>query len=244
MAILRTPNEPNVTFYKNKQSDHQFENNNEWVDEQTNLGLDSNTECRIDLESWQARYDYEAGLLSPVIQENNFNKIIELGSGPGALGQKIIDKTGVTDYTFVDQPGAAVIHKNRKFKGNFKVIDLMNNFDISNLDKDYDFLITNDFLEHIYNPSIVVQNCYKIIKPEGKMFVSVPNWRMGHTFIYRGLFDFDNFVYFMFTHGFNLIQLYDSPLKCPHYPKLSSESEMDDQLITSWNWYMLFDKIN
>jgi 2-polyprenyl-3-methyl-5-hydroxy-6-metoxy-1,4-benzoquinol methylase len=244
MGIFRTRNEPTVTFYQNKQSDHQFENNNEWVDEQANLGLDSNTECRIDIDSWQHRYEYENRILSPIIQANNFTKIIELGSGPGALGQKIIENTGVEDYTFIDQPGAAAIHKNRKFKGNFKVIDLMNSFDTSELDKDYDFLITNDFLEHIYNPSIVVQNCYKIIKPKGKMFVSVPNWRMGHTFIYRGLFDFDNFAYFMLTHGFDLIKIFDSPIKCQYSPKISSESEMDDRLITSWNWYMLFEKID
>lgn len=244
MAIYRTQKEPTVTFYKNEQSVHQFENNNEWVDEQANLGLDSSIECRIDIDSWKARYDYEANLLNPIILENKFTKIIELGSGPGALGQKIIEETGINNYTFIDQPGAAEIHKKRGFKGEFKVIDLMNNFDISGLDKDYDFLITNDFLEHIYNPSIVVQNCYKIIKPEGKMFVSVPNWRMGHTFIYRGLFDFDNFIYFMFTHGFNIVNLYNSPLQCPFSPKISSESEMDDVLVTSWNWYMLFDKIN
>jgi 2-polyprenyl-3-methyl-5-hydroxy-6-metoxy-1,4-benzoquinol methylase len=243
MGIYRTQNEPTVTFYQNRQSDHQFENNNEWVDEQSNLGLDSNTECRIDIDSWRFRYQFESQILSPVIQSNGFTKIIELGSGPGALGQKIIESTGVEDYTFIDQPGAAAIHKNRGFKGNFKVIDLMNDFDISSLDNDYDFLITNDFLEHIYNPSIVAQNCYKIIKPGGMMFVSVPNWRMGHTFIYRGLFDFDNFIYFMLTHGFVLTKSFESPLKCQYSPKLHSESEMDDRLITSWNWYMLFNKI-
>jgi hypothetical protein len=75
------------------------------------------------------------------------------------------------------------------------------------------------------------------------MFVSVPNWRMGHTFSYRGLFDYDNFVYFMYTHGFVFTGVAGSPLKCPHSPKQSSEETMDDELITSWNWYMLFDKI-
>jgi 2-polyprenyl-3-methyl-5-hydroxy-6-metoxy-1,4-benzoquinol methylase len=243
MAIFRTQDESTVTFYKNEQSVHQFENNNEWVNEQLNLGLDPNIECRIDIDSWQARYEYEAGILNPIIQENKFTKIIELGSGPGMLGQKIINATGINDYTFIDQSGAADIHKKRKFKGNFKVINLMNNFDISCLDKDYDFLITNDFLEHIYNPSIIVQNCYKIIKNGGKMFVSVPNWRMGHTFIYRGLFDYDNFIYFMYTHGFEITGIFESPLKCSYSPKETSESQMDDRLITSWNWYMLFNKM-
>jgi hypothetical protein len=66
---------------------------------------------------------------------------------------------------------------------------------------------------------------------------------MGHTFVYRGLFDYDNFIYFMYTHGFEISGIWDSPLKCSFSPKETSESEMDDRLITSWNWYMLFNKI-
>jgi 2-polyprenyl-3-methyl-5-hydroxy-6-metoxy-1,4-benzoquinol methylase len=239
MAIFRTKNEPTVTFYEGKQAAHLFENTKEWINEQQ-----SGVECRADLPSWQDRYVYEAGILSKVVEAEQYTKLIELGSGPGVLGQKIIERTGIEKYTFIDQPGAKDIFESRNYKGNFLVKDMMNDFDISDLDTDYDFLITNDFLEHIYNPSKVVQNCHKIIRPGGKMFVGVPNWRMGHTFIYRGLFDFDNFVYFMLTHGFNLVALYESPLRCPNNPKLSSESDMDDALISSWNWYMLFDKIN
>jgi len=241
MGIFRTQGEPNVTFYKNEQYKHQFGNSDEWKNEQTELGIEE--ECRVDMPSWQQRYEYEANILTPIITTNGFGKVIELGSGPGELGQKIISKVDGLDYTFIDQPGAKDIFDSRSYKGKFLVKDLMNDFDISDLDTNYDFLITNDFLEHIYNPSVVVQNCYNIVKDSGKMFVSVPNWRMGHTFIYRGLFDYDNFIYFMYTHGFEIAGLFDSPLKCQNTPKLSSESEMDDRLITSWNWYMLFNKI-
>lgn len=241
MAIFRTKDEPNVTFYKNEQYIHQFGNYDEWKNEKNELGIEE--ECRVDIPSWQYRYEYEANLLANIIKNNDFNTIIELGSGPGELGQKIQSKVNNLNYTFIDQPGAKDIFDDRKYLGKFLVKDLMNDFDISDLNVAYDFLITNDFLEHIYNPSIVVQNCYKIIKDGGKMFVSVPNWRMGHTFIYRGLFDYDNFIYFMYTHGFEIINIFESPLQCPNSPKLSSESEMDDRLITSWNWYMLFNKI-
>ena len=233
--IFRTQNEPNLSFYKNEQSNHHFEFENEWAGEDIS---------RIDEPSWQHRYDYECNILENIIKENHYKNIIELGSGPGELGQKVIKKhDNELNYTFIDRIGAQNAFNQRNYKGKFLVKDLMNDFDISGLDKEYDFLITNDFLEHIYNPSLVVQNCYKIIKNEGKIFVSVPNWRMGHTFVYRGLFDYDNFIYFMYVHGFNISGIWDSPLKCAHSPKETSESEMDDRLITSWNWYMLFDKI-
>jgi 2-polyprenyl-3-methyl-5-hydroxy-6-metoxy-1,4-benzoquinol methylase len=231
--IFRTNDEPTLSFYKNEQK-HHFDFEDEWAGEDIS---------RIDEPSWQYRYDYECNILSDIIKENNYKKIIELGSGPGELGQKILNNHNELNYTFIDRIGAKNAFNQRKYKGNFLVKDLMNNFDISDLDNEYDFLITNDFLEHIYNPSIIVQNCYKIVKEGGKMFVSVPNWRMGHTFVYRGLFDYDNFIYFMYTHGFSISGIWDSPLKCAYSPKETSESEMDERLITSWNWYMLFDKI-
>lgn len=239
MGLYRLESDIGLTFYKGEEYIHQFNNKNEWFDESKNLNIVE--ESRIDIPSWQYRYNYESSILNEIIKNNNFKKIIELGSGPGELGQKLINDD--IDYTFVDQQGAYKIFIERKFKGTFKVKDLSNSFDISDLDNNYDFLITNDFLEHIFNPSAVLQNAYKILKPNSKLFVSVPNWRMGHTFIYRGLFDFDNFIYFAKTHGFEIKGLYDSPLKCNYYPKLSSESDMDDRLIESWNWYMLFDKI-
>ena len=78
---------------------------------------------------------------------------------------------------------------------------------------------------------------YKITKPKSNIFISVPNWRMGHNFIYRGLFDYDNFLYFCHVHGYEMDDVCMSPLKCNPLPKLSSESSMPDELISSWNWY-------
>jgi len=243
MSYIRTKGELSVTFYKGEQGNHQFDNQNEWVDEKQNLGLGDDTECRIDLTSWQDRYEYEKGILAGIITDNSYKKIIELGSGPGQLGEMVMKDVEGLDWSFIDQRGAQQIHQQRGFGGRFFVKDLQNGFDIEGLEGGYDFLITNDFLEHIYNPSIVLQEAYKLIRDGGKMFVSVPNWRMGHTFIYRGLFDYDNWVYFMWTHGFEVEAVWNSPLVCPYSPKLSSESEMDDKLIQSWNWYFLTKKI-
>ena len=118
MATIRTNGELDVTFFKNEQFKHQFDNDNEWVDEQTNLNL-GEVECRIDIPSWQDRYEYESNILNEIINENKFNKIIELGSGPGALGQKIMEKSENLDYTFIDQPGAKKIFEDRNHKGTF-----------------------------------------------------------------------------------------------------------------------------
>jgi hypothetical protein len=75
---------------------------------------------------------------------------------------------------------------------------------------------------------------------DGLAFISVPNWRMGHAWIYRGLFDWDNFIHFMWQHGFGFIGYANSDLKCSSSPKLDSERTMPDDAVNSWNFYMLF----
>lgn len=235
MPIYRINSDIDLTFYKGEEVKHLFNDKEEWL----YRGKD-----RIDEPAWVHRYEYESKILNDIFIKNNTKKIIEIGSGPGSLGQMLISKNNELNYTFVDQQGAYKIFIEREFKGKFKVKDMSNEFDISDLDNDYDILIANDFLEHIFNPSAIMLNSYKILKENGKLFVSVPNWRMGHTFIYRGLFDFDNFIYFALTHGFKISQIWDSCLRCNGSSKLSSETELPDNFIDSWNWYMLFDKIS
>jgi 2-polyprenyl-3-methyl-5-hydroxy-6-metoxy-1,4-benzoquinol methylase len=208
----------------------------EWADE-----LETS---RIDEQSWISRYQYEASMIVEIIRENNYKKILELGSGPGMLSQYILEKEPELDYSFVDKNTSKVIFEKRKFKGNkFFVKDLMHSFDISELDKDYDLIIANDFLEHIANPSHVMYQTREITKSTASFFISVPNWRMNHEFIYRGLFDYDNFIYFCKIHGWEPDSVGGSPLQCNSNPKESSEQTLPDELITSWNWYIHTKKI-
>jgi len=65
---------------------------------------------------------------------------------------------------------------------------------------------------------------------------------MAHQMTYRGLWDYDNFLYFMAIHGYIAISLHESPLVTPHYPKLDSEDLLPDNMLRSWNWYFILDK--
>lgn len=119
----------------------------------------------------------------------------------------------------------------------------MHSFDISGLDNDYDMIIANDFLEHIANPSHVLYQTRNITKDKAGFFISVPNWRMNHEFIYRGLFDYDNFIYFCKIHGWEPESVYSSPLKCDYKNKLSSEETLPEEMVDSWNWYIYTKKV-
>jgi 2-polyprenyl-3-methyl-5-hydroxy-6-metoxy-1,4-benzoquinol methylase len=210
-------------------------------------GLISSTEWssedsykRIFQESWEVRYQYETEILSSIINDNECKKIIELGPGPGLLCNKIITIHPELEYHLVDIEAAKIANEKENLGGIFHVQDLTNDLDTSNLPKDIDLVIANDFLEHIQNPANIILKLKSLLKPDGLAFISVPNWRMGHAWIYRGLFDWDNFIHFMWQHGFAFEGCIESPLKVGSNSRISSESTTPENMLDSWNWYMLF----
>jgi len=234
MAIYRTNDESNFKIYGAHREGVTIPE--EWS---RGVGLE-----RLEEESWISRYRYEASIIGSLIEEKGCVKILEIGSGPGVLGQFVQEAHPHIQYTFVDKYNAKSTFEAKGFKGTFHVKDLMNSFDVSGLDNDYDLVIANDFLEHIANPSDVLYKCREITKEDSTFLVSVPNWRMGHTFIYRGLFDYDNFIYFSKIHGWDPESILGSPLKCYNSPKETSEQTLPDELVDSWNWYFISKKVN
>jgi 2-polyprenyl-3-methyl-5-hydroxy-6-metoxy-1,4-benzoquinol methylase len=196
---------------------------------------------RLQESAWQARYDYEASIINATIEEHgNVKRILELGSGPGILSQKILEKFPNIEYHLVDKPFAKKYFDEHNFKGKFFVKELSSGFDTEGLYDQYDLVITNDFLEHVYNPHAIIKTVYELTNKDSIFFISNPNWRMAHQYVYRGLFDFDNFVYLLYTHHWQLEGFYGSELKTVSYPRLSSETLLPDENLTDWNHYMLF----
>lgn len=206
------------------------EHTNEWEDA-----------GRLQESAWQRRYEYEAILVSEVIKSYpHIKSVLELGSGPGILSQKILERHPDLEYHLVDKPFAEKYFKEHNFKGTFFVKDLSSSFDTEGLKDQYDLVITNDFIEHVYNPHIILKTVHQLTNDDSIFFISNPNWRMAHQYVYRGLFDFDNFVYLLYTHMFKLIGFFGSELKTPAYPRISSETLLPDENLTDWNHYMIF----
>tara|TARA_Y100001963_G_scaffold13074_1_gene16334 strand:+ start:545 stop:1306 length:762 start_codon:yes stop_codon:yes gene_type:complete len=252
--MFRTNEDQKVKLYPNDDihAESPIGTVEEWADEGNIQTFDDQgnpvvgTGHRIDDASWIARYKYEADLI--LTNVNKSDKILELGSGPGGLSKEIQHLINHNiEYHHVDRPSAKNIFEKRKYKGTFFVKDLMHNFDVDGLDNDYDLIIINDFLEHIANPHDVLIKCRNITAKNANMVVSVPNWRMGHTFIYRGLFDFDNWLYTMHAHGWGVHSIggANQPI-APHMerPKLNSESQLPDDMVNHWNWYFFASKMD
>ncbi len=210
--------------------DFDTEHSNEWED----VG-------RLQEDAWQRRYMYEASIIQSVLNDNpHIKTILELGSGPGILSQKILQQNPELEYDLVDKPFAERYFRENNFKGRFFVKDLSNSFDITGLRDKYDLVITNDFIEHVYNPHIILKTVHQLTTSDSIFFISNPNWRMAHQYVYRGLFDFDNFIYLLYTHMFRLEGFYGSELKTLPYPRISSETLLPEENLTDWNHYLIF----
>tara|TARA_Y100000593_G_C4316758_1_gene341350 strand:- start:3403 stop:4119 length:717 start_codon:yes stop_codon:yes gene_type:complete len=199
---------------------------------------------RVDDPTWVARYKYEANIINNHIDKYDCKTILEVGSGPGTLCQSIFDlRDDNLTYHMLDKKYAKISHTKRKYPGELFINDLNDGIDTEPLlDDGYDLIICNDILEHLANPTQIVQQLYHLNSGKGKMFVSIPNWRMAHQMTYRGLWDYDNFLYFMAIHGYEGLSVEGSLLKTPYYKKLDSEDLLADDLLQSWNWYFMFDK--
>lgn len=196
---------------------------------------------RLQEDAWQRRYQYEASVVGEILKQNpNIKNVLELGSGPGILSQMILKENPHLNYHLVDKPFAEKYFKENDFKGTFFVKDLSSSFDTNGLLSKYDLVIANDFIEHVFNPHIIIKTVYELTTENSVFFISNPNWRMSHQYVYRGLFDFDNFVYLLYTHHFNLEGFYGSELQTPNYSRLSSETLLPDEHLTDWNHYMIF----
>jgi SAM-dependent methyltransferase len=233
--LYRHPNEITVRVHNADTKDM-----TEWMEENKH----NYTSKRLEEQAWKDRYDHESNIISSIIKETGINKILELGPGPGVLAQYVYDKVEIPlEYHLIDKPVAKKVFDEKNYKGKFFIKDMSEGLDVEGLDNDYHMVMANDFLEHVFNPSHIVRQSYNLLVDDGLFFVSVPNWRMGHNWIYRGLFDYDNWRLFMEYHNFEFLGEYKSNLICPYHPKLDSEKLLPDELIQSWNWYMLFKKV-
>jgi len=199
-------------------------------------GLD---ECDV----WNTRYEHEKTIILNICKENDIKTILELGSGPGKLSQIIINELPEIKYHLIDLECANQEFNNRGYKGKFFIKNLEDTFDTDGLLEKYDLIIMNDFIEHIRNPSRITSTCVKLMNDKSRLLVSIPNWRTSHLFIYRGLFDFDNFTYFLQFHKLMVLGIYRSPIIVDlKTEKTDNETMMPDDYVNSWNFYFLCEK--
>jgi SAM-dependent methyltransferase len=66
---------------------------------------------------------------------------------------------------------------------NYNYLDDKINHDLHNLNldkKDFDFFMSNQTIEHVYDPCLCIRNIYDHLKPGGIMYLNLPSINMAH----------------------------------------------------------------
>ena len=126
--------------------------------------------------------------------------ILDLGCATGANGRYLLDK-GLASNVYGAEYDEAMAAEASKYYHYVAVGDLDLPATLNGLgDQQYDFIIAGDILEHLNNPWLLLQTLKGLLKPDGKVIISLPNMQHIDVFIHlflkhtwpinnRGLFD-------------------------------------------------------
>jgi len=100
------------------------------------------------------------------------SKILDVGCGHGLLGKYLNDTLGaqVTGIEIVKSCYYAAKEKLHEV-----ILGDIETMDLAMLDKDYDYVIFSDSLEHLINPDIALLKVLSLLKKDGNLLISIPN---------------------------------------------------------------------
>jgi len=166
------------------------------------------------------------------IPENK--KVIEFGvGGEGGIIYLLKEKNLVTGYDISD----SAINNCKKF--DIKVEK--RNLDIERTEKtdeSIDIIFAFEVFEHFSNPQFVLEEIYRILKPGGKILISIPNMYIYHwpRLFYPSLFTKENFKDFLLINRFHQIKEEQPRLYYNSYCKTRFKEKSE------WSHYFFFEK--
>ena len=98
-------------------------------------------------------------------------KVLDVGCNDGDLGEQLLKNRN-------DVYGCDIVKKNLKIakkKGlKVKFVDLEKN-KLPYPPNTFDIVILADVIEHVFDTDFLIHNCFKVLKPGGKIIVTTPN---------------------------------------------------------------------
>ena len=110
-------------------------------------------------------------LLKQIEKLKNGNRVLDVGCGTGWLSQSF-QRAGYK--VFGVEPNAGLYKIARKILG----VDVWNSFlaDCNFKDSHFDIVVMRQVLEHITEPNVELSQIHRILKPDGILYVEVPNF--------------------------------------------------------------------
>ena len=107
-----------------------------------------------------------------------FNKnVLEIGTSTGYISKILKDRENTVTGIEID-PEAGLIAQNvcdRMIIGDVETLDFDTTFELQS----FDVILCGDVLEHLKNPTSVLKKFHKILRPDGYLVVSLPNFFHG-----------------------------------------------------------------
>lgn len=144
-------------------------------------------------------FSLERQIFKNEINEKNL-KILDIGCGTGILGSYFRTNQNCEVYGVEINESAFQIARNnldKVIKANIEVIDLPVDYN------NFDYIILGDVLEHLINPIATINKIFKVLKPGGKILITVPNvryWKLILKLVFFDTWKYESWGILDFTH--------------------------------------------
>lgn len=108
-----------------------------------------------------------------ILQLAKGESVLELGLGHGYTS--IIFSKNFKKHLVIDGSREIIEDFRRKFDTEENVNIVHSYFEDYDNDEKYDIIVMGFVLEHVEDPNLIVEKYKKLLKPDGRMFIAVPN---------------------------------------------------------------------
>ena len=140
-------------------------------------------------------------LMIPIHEVEDGQKVLEIGVGQGETTKNIGNYKRIDLYA-VDVAEEALMRLDHYVKDS-QIVDISKE-NLKFQDNFFDSVICLEVFEHLENPYHALSEIQRVLKPRGKLILSIPNHLGGHLMIYPGLITFKFFSRFLRINYFKI----------------------------------------
>lgn len=98
-------------------------------------------------------------------------KVLDIGCNDGKLGEKLLENNNVVYGCDIVPEKLEIARKKGLIT---KLVDLEKEV-LPYPRNSFDYVILADIIEHVFDTDRLIRDCYKVLKPKGKLIVTTPN---------------------------------------------------------------------
>ena len=139
----------------------------------------NNLDSNVDAYKKEFLYDFDNDIMlkyypKRILEKMNKGSFLELGLGHGYTINEFLKK--VKRYTILEGSKAVIDNFKKNEKTLFDKVNIIETFFETFETKDhFDNIIMGFILEHVDNPNLILEKYKKLLSPNGKIFIAVPN---------------------------------------------------------------------